>query len=149
MPVLASARYSRTLTQYTDSLSGGLRIAPEDGLRSVGATRPMAALKTFRLFELGDWLPLAEAVAKFNAIPGQCVYFRASTVTTEDGCHTKDQNFAQSPGCWGDLDTKEHIERAKSVNTILRPNVFVITGCKPHMRTLAQRAATLRGGSAA
>lgn len=92
-------------------------------------------LTKFRRFELRDILDAAQAACEASAIAGQSVYVRASTVTTSDGANTKDENFAQAPGAWGDLDTPEQVERAKTVETLVRPNAFVITGRTPHMRT--------------
>lgn len=92
-------------------------------------------LTRFRRFELSDALDAAQVACEASAVPGQSVYVRASTVTTPDDANTTDDHFAQSPGCWGDLDTLKQVERAKTIETLVRPNAFVITGRTPHMRT--------------
>jgi len=92
----------------------------------------------FRRFDLDDMVGVAKAACDASAVPGQSVYVRASTVTTpDDGAvkiFTTDSEFAQAPGVWGDLDTPEQMDRARKVNTLVRPNASVITGRLPHLR---------------
>jgi hypothetical protein len=91
-------------------------------------------LTRFRRFELSDTVDAAQVACDASAIPGQSVYVRASTISTPDGGNTTDANFVQSPGIWGDLDTPEQVERARTVETMVRPNATVITGRIPHLR---------------
>ena len=91
-------------------------------------------LTRFRRFDIDDIVSVAHAACVESAIPGQSVYVRASTVNTPDGGNTTDAMFAQSPGIWGDIDTPEQMERARTVQTMVRPNASVITGRIPHLR---------------
>ena len=82
---------------------------------------------------------LVEACAKatqINLVPGQSVYVRAATVAdrTKTGGFTTDRDFIQAPGIWGDIDTLEQYEHARTVQSIVRPNASVITGTVPHTR---------------
>lgn len=96
-----------------------------------------AGLTNFRRFGLDETLEAAQLASEASATPGQSVYVRACTVSTPDGSqsYTSDTNFVQAPGIWGDLDTPEQVERARTIETLVRPNAFVITGREPHLRT--------------
>lgn len=96
-------------------------------------------LTQFQQFELGEWDELAATAVQQNLVPGQSMYFRAATVSARDSFsksagYTTDADFVSSPGIWNDIDTQEQLDRARSVQTMLRPNGSVITGIQPHMR---------------
>jgi hypothetical protein len=93
-------------------------------------------LSFFEEFEIGDERIIERAVA-INAVPGQSIYIRASTVAPKVAGHTADEDFVQSPGIWNDIDTREQMARAKSVQTLIRPNGSIITGNIPHQRAQA------------
>lgn len=86
-----------------------------------------------RRFDLKDET-IVYTICEVNRVPGQSVYFRASTVNTPDGAATHDINFVQAPGVWGDLDTPEQMQSAASVKTLIRPNASIITGRIPSLR---------------
>ena len=99
----------------------------------IGWMNPTAGgLTNFMRFELGK-TSLPDVVANINSKPGQSVYFRASTVTGTRNA-AKDEDFVSAPGIWGDLDTPEHVSKARNIRTILRPNGIVTTGRIPHLR---------------
>lgn len=96
-------------------------------------------LNQFEQFEIGNWDELAVTAVQHNLVPGQSMYFRAATVNARDtfskaSGYTSDTDFVSSPGIWNDIDTQEQFDRAKSVQTMLRPNGSVVTGLTPHMR---------------
>lgn len=92
------------------------------------------ALNRFRAFEIGAE-DIGEVVAGINAVAGQSVYFRASTVTAglAEAAAT-DANFVEAPGIWGDIDDEGGFERARAVETLIRPCAWVETGRLPHWR---------------
>lgn len=90
----------------------------------------------FEQFERDDIASAVASATQANLVPGQACYVRASTVHPKHrpDHYTTDMDFEQAPGIWGDIDTLEDFERAKTVQTIVRPNGSVITGTVPHMR---------------
>lgn len=90
-------------------------------------------LNRFRDFEIGAE-DIGEAVASINAIPGQSVYFRASTVRAGVTTGASDADFAQAIGIWGDLDDEGAYQRAATIEALIRPSAWVITGKHPHWR---------------
>lgn len=90
----------------------------------------------FAQFERGDIQTAVATAVQENLIAGQSMYVRASTIDPwkRAGHRTTDMDAEQSPGVWGDIDTKEDLDRARTVETIVRPNAQVITGSIPHMR---------------
>ena len=90
----------------------------------------------FEQFERDDIASAVATATQANLVPGQACYVRASTVHPKHrpDHYTTDMDFEQAPGIWGDIDTQEDFERAKTVQTIVRPNGSVITGTVPHMR---------------
>ena len=90
----------------------------------------------FEQFARDDIQSACATAAQANIVPGQAVYVRAATVMPRviPGSYTTDMDFEQAPGIWGDIDTKEQFEHAKTVQTIVRPNACVITGIIPHTR---------------
>lgn len=87
----------------------------------------------FLQFDLGS-PEIVPSIIQANLVPGQSIYVRAATVRSRTDGYTTDADFVQAPGPWGDIDTVEQMERAKLVQTIVRPNGSVITGLVPHMR---------------
>lgn len=90
----------------------------------------------FEQFARDDLDALTATAIQANLVPGQACYIRAATVMAwGSGPHkTTDMDFEQAPGIWSDIDTPEDFERAKTVQTIVRPNASVITGTVPHPR---------------
>lgn len=90
----------------------------------------------FEQFARDDLNTLAATAIQANMVPGQACYIRAATVMPwGTGPHrTTDMDFEQAPGIWSDIDSPEDFERAKTVQTIVRPNASVITGTVPHPR---------------
>ena len=90
----------------------------------------------FDQFALGDIQAAALVAVQANLVPGQACYVRAATVHPRRRAdqYTTDMDFMQAPGIWGDIDTLEDFERARTVQTLVRPNASVITGRIPHMR---------------
>lgn len=90
----------------------------------------------FEQFARDDLDALAATAVQANLVPGQACYVRAATVLpwTAGSHRTTDMDFEQAPGIWGDIDTPEQFEQARTVQTIVRPNGQVITGTVPHMR---------------
>jgi hypothetical protein len=87
-----------------------------------------------RRFALHEAMELASVAARMNLVPGQSVYIRPATISTPSGEVTTDRHFCQAPGPWSDIDTPEQLERAKGVQTFLRPNGAIRTGTIPHER---------------
>lgn len=110
---------------FHDALRGEIQIGWRDA--STGA------LNRFKNFELGDD-GIGEFIAAINAVPGQSVYFRASTVKAGTEAAATDGDFEQAPGVWGDLDDEGGWQRASGVETLLRPCAWVETGKHPHWR---------------
>lgn len=93
-------------------------------------------LTEFEQFERGDLQAMAVSATQANLVPGQACYVRASTVHargTSSG-YTTDMDFEQAPGIWSDIDKPEDFERARTIETQIRPNGSVITGTIPHTR---------------
>lgn len=91
-------------------------------------------LTEFRTFPIGSD-DIGDFVASINSVPGQSCYVRASTVRAGLGSTAaKDEDFAQAPGIWGDLDDADAFTRAGKVETIIRPSAWVETGRHPHWR---------------
>lgn len=91
----------------------------------------------FAQFEKEDLDELVATAFQANIVPGQSCYVRASTVNGRAASGTEfttDADFVQAPGIWNDIDTQEQMERAKAVQSMVRPNASVITGTQPHMR---------------
>ena len=93
----------------------------------------------FAQFDKGDLDELVATAFQANLVPGQSCYVRAATVNernvfSKEAGYTTDADFVQSPGIWSDIDTQEQMDRAKSVQSMLRPNASIITGTLPHMR---------------
>lgn len=90
----------------------------------------------FEQFERNDISALVATAVQANLVPGQSMYFRASTVMSwASGPHrTTDMDAEQAPGIWSDIDTLEDFEHARTVETIVRPTASVITGNVPHPR---------------
>lgn len=88
----------------------------------------------FEQFATNDLNALAATAVQANLVPGQACYIRASTVKQSNAGRTSDVDFEQAPGIWSDIDTQADFERAKTVETIVRPNAQVITGTVPHTR---------------
>jgi Protein of unknown function (DUF3987) len=91
---------------------------------------------TFEQFALDDIQGAVAVAVLANMVPGQSIYVRAATVHPRRsvGEYTTDLDFMSAPGIWGDIDTLEDLERARTVRTLVRPNASVITGRVPHMR---------------
>lgn len=87
----------------------------------------------FLRFDL-DSQEIVPSIVTANLVPGQAMYFRASTVRPRTSGFTADEDFVQAPGVWGDIDTPEQMEQAKAVDTKVRPNGSVITGRIPDLR---------------
>jgi hypothetical protein len=86
-------------------------------------------LNKFARFDIGDVDELVGVAVQQNLVPGQSLYVRAATVRYRAGnSFTTDDDFCQAPGIWGDIDTYEQFESAKSLQTMLRPNGIVVTG---------------------
>lgn len=90
-------------------------------------------LNRFRDFEVGDE-GIGDAIAAINSVPGQSVYFRASTVKPGVATGASDADFAQALGIWGDLDDEGAYQRAGTIEPLIRPSAWVITGKTPHWR---------------
>lgn len=90
-------------------------------------------LNRFRDFEIGAD-NIGEAITAINSIPGQSVYFRASTVKTGATTGASDADFVQGLGIWGDLDDEGAYKRAATVEAMIRPSAWVVTGKHPHWR---------------
>lgn len=104
------------------------------GVVEIGWMDPAGkGLTHFRQFDIGDEELLKVAIAE-NSVPGQSMYFRASTVAARETGYTTDSDFVQAPGIWGDLDTPEQVEQARNVKTLIRPNAYCLTGRVPHTR---------------
>jgi hypothetical protein len=92
-------------------------------------------LTEFAQFERDDIAALAVTAAQVNSVPGQSVYIRAATVRAHAfPPYTGDADVEQAPGIWSDIDTQAEVERAKTIQTLVRPNASVITGTIPGMR---------------
>ena len=97
-------------------------------------------LTEFEQFERHDTAALAVAAAQANMVPGQSCYIRAATVAawpsggSGGAGRTSDKDFLQAPGIWSDIDSQEDFERARTVETLVRPNGQVITGTVPNTR---------------
>lgn len=104
------------------------------GVVEVGWLGADRQLTNFMQFDLGQWDELAGFVTQENMTPGQSFYFRAATVRAGTQGRTSDTDFISAPGCWGDIDTREQMEAAKQVQTLVRPSAAIITGTIPHMR---------------
>lgn len=90
-------------------------------------------LNRFRDFEIGAE-DIGDTIAAINSIPGQSVYFRASTVRAGVTTGAADADFAQCPGIWGDLDDAGAYQRAATIEAMIRPSGWVVTGKHPHWR---------------
>lgn len=92
----------------------------------------------FEQFDRTDTAALAATAVQANLVPGQACYIRAATVmpwgNDANRGRTSDMDFEQAPGIWSDIDKPEDFERAKTIQTIVRPNGSVITGTVPHHR---------------
>lgn len=96
----------------------------------------------FQQFERNDLDALIATAVQANLVPGQAMYFRASTVRAHpmrdaasgERIDTVDADVMQSPGVWSDMDKEEDVEHAKSVQSFIRPNASVITGTVPSLR---------------
>jgi hypothetical protein len=91
-------------------------------------------LTEFAQFELDDLAGLVATATQVNLVPGQSVYIRAATVRTGSAPHTSDRDFIQATGIWSDIDKADDLARAKTVESIVRPNASVITGTVPTTR---------------
>jgi RecA-family ATPase len=95
-------------------------------------------LTAFRRFPLEDE-HIIEAIHAINSVPGQNLYFRASTISPDSPIgRTTDSFVKQSPGAWIDLDTPEHVAHARDVDidpgTRVHPCGWVCTGRVPAPR---------------
>ncbi len=107
------------------------------GVLEIGWMNPQTGgLTNFEQFERGDIRALVATATQANMVPGQAIYFRAATVMPwGSGPHrTTDMDVEQAPGIWSDMDQPEDVERAKTVQSIVRFNASVITGTVPSMR---------------
>jgi hypothetical protein len=95
-----------------------------------------SGLRHFVQFDKSQLNELVNTAVQANLVPGQSCYVRAATVADRAGTigFTTDKDFVQAPGIWSDIDTQEDLDRAKSVQSIVRPLASVITGRIPHMR---------------
>lgn len=87
-------------------------------------------------FERDDLDALISVAVQENLVPGQSMYFRAATVApwTAKSATTGDVDVKQAPGIWSDMDDVADVERARTIQTLIRPNTSVITGTVPNMR---------------
>lgn len=90
----------------------------------------------FRQFAKDDIDALTVEAVQANLVPGQACYIRAATVMpwSSGPQRTTDMDFEQAPGIWSDIDKEEDFERARTIQTYVRPTASVITGTVPHMR---------------
>lgn len=90
----------------------------------------------FEQFERNDIASLAATAVQANLVPGQACYIRAATVHPKHrpDHYTTDMDFEQAPGIWSDIDKPEDFERARTIETLVRPNASVITGTVPSTR---------------
>jgi hypothetical protein len=94
-------------------------------------------LTEFEQFERNDLNALAIAACQANMMPGQSCYIRAATVaawSADTRGRTSDKDFVSAPGIWSDIDEPEDFERARTIETLIRPNGQVITGTVPSTR---------------
>ncbi len=93
-------------------------------------------LTEFEQFERNDLQSLAATAVQANLVPGQACYIRAATVHPRGNStgYTTDMDFVQAPGIWSDIDKEEDFERARTIETLVRPNASVITGTVPNTR---------------
>ena len=92
-------------------------------------------LTEFAQFELNDIASLVALATQVNMVAGQSVYIRAATVRAHAfPPWTTDADFVQAPGIWSDIDKADDLARAKTVESIVRPNGQVITGTIPTPR---------------
>ena len=105
------------------------------GVIEIGWMNPASGqLTQFRRFERGD-MSILKTVAEENSVPGGSMYVRAGTVNhTAPVGRTRDEHILQAPGPWADLDTQEQVERAQTVQSMVRANGWTTTGAFPHMR---------------
>jgi hypothetical protein len=104
------------------------------GLMEIGWTDPDGSgIRHFEKFELKDAAALVTRAAQENLVPGQSMYIRASTISGAK-YYTTDAEFTQAPGLWSDMDDEADIERAKLVESRIRPTAYVITGTVPTLR---------------
>jgi hypothetical protein len=90
----------------------------------------------FEQFARDDIDALVSAAVQANLAPGQACYIRAATVMAwgNGPRRTTDMDFEQAPGIWSDIDKEEDFERARTIQTMVRPNASVITGTIPSIR---------------
>jgi len=104
------------------------------GVVEVGWLGQDRLLTNFQQFDIGQWDELTAFVYQENLVPGQSMYFRASTVRAGTNGRTSDNDFVSAPGPWNDIDTHEQMEAARQVQTIIRANGRIVTGTVPHVR---------------
>lgn len=104
------------------------------GMVEVGWLGTDKQLNNFQQFSLGEWDELTSFVFQENLVPGQSMYFRAATVRAGTNGRTTDADFVSAPGPWNDIDTREQMEAAQQVQTMVRANGRVVTGTIPHKR---------------
>lgn len=109
---------------------------PNRGVLEIGwLNAERGGLTEFAQFERHDIQTLTATATQANMVPGQSVYIRAATVRAHAfPPYTTDEDFIQAPGIWSDIDKPEDVERAKTVQTFVRPNASVITGTVPGLR---------------
>lgn len=92
-------------------------------------------LTEFAQFERNDLAALVAIATQVNLVAGQSVYIRAATVRAHAfPPYTSDADFIEAPGIWSDIDKADDLARAKTVESIIRPNASVITGTVPSQR---------------
>jgi hypothetical protein len=105
------------------------------GMIEIGWMKPSTGgLTEFAQFERDDIDTLVATATQVNLVPGQSVYIRAATVRAGSAPNTGDADFVQAPGIWSDIDKADDLARAKTVESIVRPNASVITGTVPTTR---------------
>lgn len=104
------------------------------GVVEVGWLGQDRQLTNFQQFDIGQWDELTAFVYQENLVPGQSMYFRASTVRAGTNGRTSDNDFVSAPGPWNDIDTHEQMEAARQVQTMIRANGRIVTGTVPHVR---------------
>lgn len=98
----------------------------------------------FEQFERDDLQSLVATAVQANMVPGQAMYFRAATIHPwgKSVGRTTDMDVLQAPGIWSDMDDEADVQRAATVDTIIKPNAAVITGTVPSKRVQSWFRAT-------
>jgi hypothetical protein len=105
------------------------------GMMEIGWPNPAEGPgpRMFERFALNDAQTLVARAAAENMVPGQNIYIRACTMSGARQFST-DAEFVQAPGLWSDMDDEADIEKARNVESMIRPNAYVITGTVPGKR---------------